>query len=115
MIKHALAVALLGTGIGLIDHAPVHAAPSLSGVAASAIRTADDTVIRVGGRCLEWPPAVVIAPVFWQLLTDDEIDTHCRRLYRDDDDQQTYDERNGPSYKDDGSAQSKDPKGRSLR
>jgi hypothetical protein len=110
MIKHALAVALLGTAIGFIDHAPAHAAPSLSGVAASAIRTADDTVLRVGGRCLEYPPVVVIAPVFWQLLNDEEIDTRCRRLFSDDDDGHAYDERSGPSYKDDGSADPKDKK-----
>jgi hypothetical protein len=101
MIKHALAVALLGTGIGFIDHAPVHAAPSLSGVAASSIRVADETVVKVGGRCLEYPPVVVIAPVFFQLLADDEIDTHCRRFDRDDDDAHAYDERHEPSYKDD--------------
>lgn len=108
MIRHALAVALLGIGIGFAGHAPVHAAPPLSGVAPS-IRIADDTVVKVG--CLDEVPVVSGVVIFFQLLGDEEINRHCPGLFdRDDDDRHTYDDRKYPSYKDGGYAQPKDLK-----
>lgn len=101
MVKHALAVALLGIGIGFTDHAPVHAAPPLSGVAASSIRTADETVVKVG--CPDEIPVVQGFVAFFQLLRDDEIDLSCKRGYNGDPyDRHTYDERKYPTYKDGG-------------
>jgi hypothetical protein len=115
MIKHALAVALLGIGIGVTGHAPVYAAPPLSGVAASSIRIADNTVVKVGGLCLDEVPVVQGVVAFVQLLRDEEIDRYCDRHYDGDDyDRHTYDDRKYPSYKDDGYAQPKDLK-RALR
>ena len=109
MIKHALAVALLGIGIGFIDHAPVHAAPPLSGVAAPSIRIADDSVVKVG--CLDEVPVVQGVVAFFQLLRDEEIDNHCPRLFDGDYyDRHTYDERKYPTHKDGGYAQPKDLK-----
>ncbi len=110
MIKHALAVALLGIGIGFTGHAPVHAAPPLSGVAASSMR-ANDNFVKVSGRCLELPPVVDTVGVFFQLLRDEEIDRHCYSLDDDDHDRRTYDEREYRGYKDGGYAQPKDSKG----
>ncbi|MGB0086927.1 MAG: hypothetical protein WBP94_16335 [Rhodomicrobiaceae bacterium] len=110
MIKHALAVALLGIGIGFTDHASVHAAPPLAGVAASSMRVADDTVVKVG--CLDEIPVVQGVVAFFQLLRDEEIDYHCDRHYDGDYyDRHTYDERKYPTYKDGGYAQPKDLKG----
>ena len=110
MIKDALAVALLGIGIGFTDHAPVHAAPPLSGVAASSMRVADDTVVKVG--CLDEIPVVQGVVAFFQLLRDEEIDRTCDGRYAGDyHDRHTYYERNYPSYKDGGYAQPRDLKG----
>ena len=106
MIKHALAVALLGMGIGFTDHAPVHAAPPPSGVAASSIRMADDTVVKVG--CLDEVPVVANVVAFFELLRDEEFDHYC--LDGDHYDRRTYDERKYPTYKDGGYAQPKDLK-----
>ena len=109
MIRHALAVALLGMGIGFAGHPPVYAAPPLSGVAPSSMRIADDSVVKVG--CLDEVPVVQSAVAFFQLLRDEEIDRHCPGLFhRDDYDRHTYDEREHPSYKDGGYAQPKDLK-----
>jgi hypothetical protein len=114
MIKHALAVALLGIGIGFTGHAPAHAAPPLSGAAASSMRT-DDAVVKVGVRCLGELPVVVIGVVFFQLLGDEEIDRHCDGRFDDNDhDRRTYNARDYRTYKDGGDAQPKDLKG-SLR
>ncbi len=110
MIKHALAVALLGIGIGFTDHAPVHAAPLPSGVAASSIRMADDTVVRVGGRCLDELPVVSKFVALFDILSDEEYECH-KRSDADYYDRRTYDERNYPTYKDGGYAQPKDLKG----
>ncbi len=108
MIKDALAVALLGIGIGFTDQAPAHAAP-LSGVAVSSIRMADDTVVKVG--CLDEVPVVQGVIIFFQLLRDEEIDNHCPRLFGGDDyDRHADDERKYPTYKDGGYAQPKDLK-----
>ena len=110
MIKHALAVALLGIGIGFTVHVPVHAAPPLSGAAVSSIRTADDTVVRVVGPCLELPIVLNIV-AFIELLSDEEFDRHCTwRFDSDYDDRRTYDEGKHPAYKDGGDERPKDLK-----
>ena len=109
MIKHALAVALLAIGIGFTDHAPVHAAPSLSGVAASPIRMADDTLVKVG--CLDEVPVVSSVVALFDILSDEEYDCY-RRFDGDSYDRRTYDERKYPTHKDGGYAQPKDLKGR---
>jgi hypothetical protein len=108
MIKHALAVALLGIGIGFTDHAPVHAAPPPSAVAASSIRMADDTVVKVG--CLDEVPVVANVVAFFDLLSDEEYDCYGR-FDGDHHDRRTYDERNYPTYKDGGYVEPKDLKG----
>ena len=110
MIKHALAVALLGIGIGCTGHAQVHAAPPPIGVAASSIRMADDTVVRVGGRCLDELPVVSQFVALFDILSDEEYECH-KRSDADYHDRRTYDERNYPTYKDGGYAQPKDLKG----
>lgn len=101
MVKHALAVALLGIGIGFTDHAPVHAAPPLSGVAASSIRTADETVVKVG--CPDEIPVVQGFVAFFQLLRDEDIDLSCKRA-RHGNPYEPYGYHDGkhPSYKDGG-------------
>jgi hypothetical protein len=109
MIKHALAVALLGMGIGFTGPAPVHAAPLPSGVAASSIRMADDTVVKIFGRCLDEVPLVSNVVAFFDLLSDEEYDCY-RRYERDDYDRRTYDERKYPTYKDGWHAQQQDLK-----
>ena len=109
MIKNALAVALLGIGIGLTGHAPVGAAPLPSGIAASSIRMADDTVVKVG--CLDEVPVVANVVAFFDLLSDEEYDCY-RRFDGDSYDRRTYDERKYPTHKDGGYAQPKDLKGR---
>jgi hypothetical protein len=112
MIRHTLAVALLGIGIGFAGHAPVHAAPLPSGVAASSMRVADEMVVTVGGRCWELPPVASNIYLFFALAADAEIDYHCDNRSDDDHyDRHTYDERKEPSYKDGGYAQPKDLKG----
>jgi hypothetical protein len=108
MIKHALAVALLGIGIGFTGHAPVRAAPLPSGIAASSIRMADDTVVKVG--CLDEVPVVANVVAFFELLSDEEYKCH-RHFDGDDYDRRTYDERKYPAYKDGGYAEPKDLKG----
>jgi hypothetical protein len=109
MIKHALAVALMGIGIGFTGPAPVHAAPLPSGVAASSIRTADDTVVKVG-RCLdEWPLVNNVVALF-DILSDEEYDCY-KHADGDTYDRRTYDERKYPAYKDGEYAQPKDLKG----
>lgn len=108
MIKHALAVALLGMGIGFTDHAPVHAAPPPSGVAASSIRMADDTVVKVG--CLDEILIVNQVVALFDILSDEEYECH-KRSDADYHDQRTYDERKYPTYKDGGYAEPKDLKG----
>ena len=108
MIKHALAVALLGMGIGFIDRAPVHAAPSPSGIAASSIRMADDTVVKVG--CLDEIPIVNQVVALFDILSDEEYECH-KRSDADYHDRRTYDERKYPTYKDGGYAEPKDLKG----
>ena len=107
MIKHGLAVAFLGMGIGFTDHASVHAAPAPSGVAASSIRMADDAVVKVG--CLDEVPVVANVVAFFELLRDEEFDHYC--LDGDYHDRRTYDERKYPTHKDGGYAQPKDLKG----
>ena len=109
MIKHALAVALLGIGIGFTDHAPVHAAPPPSGAAVSSIRMAEDTVVKVG-RCLDEIPVVNQAVALFDILSDEEYDCY-KRSDADTYDRRTYDERNYPTYKDGGYAEPKDLKG----
>jgi hypothetical protein len=74
MIKHALAVALLGIGLGFLDQAPVHAAPPLSALAASPATMAGDTAVKVGLRCLDEVPVVQGVVAFFQLLRNDEIE-----------------------------------------
>ena len=107
MIKHALAVALLGIGIGFTGHPPVHAAPSSFGVAASSIRTADDTMVKVG--CLDEVPIVSNVVAFFDLLSDEEY--NCYRRYDGDYyDRRTYDEHKDRTYKDSEYAQPKDLK-----
>ena len=108
MIKHALAVALLGIGIGFTGHAPVHAAPPPSGVAASSIRMADDTLVKVG--CLDEVPVVSKFVVLFDILSDEEYECY-KRSDADYYDRRTYDERKYPTYKDGGYAQPKDLKG----
>ena len=110
MIKHALAVALLGIGIGFTGHPPVRSAPLPSGVAASSIRMADDTMVKVG--CLDEVPVVSNIVAFIDLLKDDEYDCYGRSD-REGYDRRTYDERKHPTYKDGGDAEPKDLK--SLR
>jgi hypothetical protein len=107
MIKHALAVALLGIGIGFTDHAPVHAAPSPSGIAASSIRMADDTVVKVG--CLDEILIVNQVVALFDILSDEEYECH-KRSDADYHDRRAYDERKYPTYKDGGYAQPKDLK-----
>lgn len=116
MIRHALAVALLGIGVAFAGHAPVQAAPLPSGAAVSSMRMADDTVVKAGsgGNCLELPPVASNIYMFFALLGDAEIDYHCDD--RTDDahyDRRTYDERKDPGYKD-GESHEKGSKG-SLR
>ena len=108
MTKHALAVALLGIGIGFTDHAPVHAAPPPSGIAASSIRMADDTVVKVG--CLDEILIVNQVVALFDILSDEEYECH-KRSDADYHDRRTYDERNYPTYKDGGYAEPKDLKG----
>ena len=111
MIKHALAVALLGVGIGFTGHPPVLAAPLPSGVAASSVRMADDTVVKIlGARCLDELPVVSKIVALFDILSDEEYDCY-RRSASDDYDRRTYDERKYPTYKDGGYAQPKDLKG----
>ena len=107
MIKNALAVALLGIGIGLIGHAPVDAAPLPSGVATSSLRMADDSVVKVG--CLDEVPVVSGVVALFDILSDEEYQCH-RRSDREYHDRRTYDERNHPAYKDGGYAEPKDQK-----
>ena len=107
MIRHALAVALLGIGIGFTGHAPVHAAPPPSGVAGSSIRMADDTVVKVG--CLDEIPVVNKVVALFDILSDEEYECH-KRSDADYYDRRTYDERKYPTYKDGGYAQPKDLK-----
>ena len=94
MIRHALAIALLGIGIGFAAQAPAGAAAlSISGVAAARTNAADDTLIRVGGRCFELP-IVGAAVAFVELLRDEEFDRHCDRHFDGDHSyRHTYDER----------------------
>jgi hypothetical protein len=119
MIKHALAVALLGLGIGCTAHVPADAAP-LSGAAVSSMRTADAAVIKAGFRCLDEVPVVQGFVAFFQLLRDEEIAYHC--LDREDGryyDRRAYDDRSYPGYKDggykDGYTRPKDLKAPPLR
>lgn len=109
MIRHALAVTLLGIGIGFTDNAPVHAAPLPSGVAVSSMGLADTTVVKVGGRCLDELPVVANVVAFFELLSDEEYECY-RRFDGDHYDWRTYDERKYPTYKDREHAPPKDKK-----
>jgi hypothetical protein len=75
MIERALAIALLGFGIGFIGHAPAHAAPSSFGAASSSIRMADDTMVKAG--CLDAVPVVSNFVAFFELLRDEEFEHYC--------------------------------------
>jgi hypothetical protein len=110
VIKHALAVAVLGVGIGVTGPALVHAAP-LSGLAAPSVKVADDTVIKIAGPCLELP-VVLNVVAFIELLADEEFDRHCNRRFDGEYDERTYEERKYPTYKDGGYEQPEDLKAR---
>lgn len=102
MIKQAIAVALMGTGLACL--APAHAAPALSGGAAASMRIADDTVVKVVGPCLELPVALNVT-AFFELLMDEEMDRHCddwRWDSRRHEERPRYEERGHPTYKDGG-------------
>jgi len=107
MIKHAVAVAVLGMGIGFTEHASIHAAPAPSGVAASSIRMTDDTVVKVG--CLDEILIVNQVVALFDILSDEEYKCH-KRSDADYHDRRTYDEPQYPTYKDGGYAQPKDLK-----
>jgi hypothetical protein len=107
MIKRAVALALLGLGIGFIDHAPAHAAPPSFGVVASSIRMADKTTVQVG--CLDEVPVVSNVVAFFELLRDEEFDNYCLR--GENHGRRAYDEHKYPTYRDGGDAQPKDLKG----
>jgi hypothetical protein len=110
VIKHALAVAIVGMGFGFIGPAPVHAASPLSGVGASSINAADNTVVKVAGPCLELP-VVLNVVAFIELLADEEFDRHCNgRFDGGYEYQRTYEERKYPTYKDGGYEEPKDLK-----
>ncbi len=103
MIKQAVAVALLGAGLGLVGQMPAGAMPlPASSFAASPATQADHTLLKVGGRCFELP-VVGAAVAFFELLRDEEFDRHCDRHFDGDSYyRHSYDERSDLSTKDTG-------------
>lgn len=78
MMKRALAIALIGAGIGAASHEPVRAAAvSIAGIGAPLTDAGRGILMPAGNACWWDVPVLGAGVAFLELLRDEEFDYSC--------------------------------------